>query len=131
VACGKNGTVLRLANGAWAKVTPAYPSAARLSGCQLVGGAIWATGDASFGRLDPSASAWSTLPSKAGLRGVFVRAPDDVYAYTTAAGTSDVQHFDGTTWKSLLQVRGTLRSGVQINSKIDFAGGTGLVVEGQ
>ncbi len=130
VACGKNGTVLRLSGGAWSSTTP-FPSAARLTGCKLLGDTVWASGDNAFARLDPNGTTWSVLPARAGLRGLFIRAPNDIYGFTIGLGTSDVQRFDGTSWRSAIQVKGMLRGAVQTSAKLTFGGSAGVLVEGQ
>ncbi len=132
VACGTNGTVLKLANGSWSPATPAYPTpTARLAVCRLASGTVWAAGDNVFSRLDAGAASWSTLTARAGLKGLFVRAPTDMYGFTGGLGSSDVVRFDGSTWKSSFSLTGTLRSGVLSGPKVMLGGTEGLLVEGQ
>ncbi len=131
VACGKDGTVLRLAGGSWSAVGPPLPGMPRLTGCRLLGETVWVIGESTFARLDQGDSAWSMLPSRSGLRGLFIRSPTDVYSYTLGIGTTDIQRFDGSTWRVALQVRGMLRGGVQISSKVLLGGTSGLLVQGQ
>jgi len=131
VACGQDGTVLRLNGGAWLKVRPTFPSMARLTNCKLLGDTIWVASEAAFARLESGAPAWSMLPVKNGLRGLFVRSPTDVYGYTLSLGATDLHRFDGSSWKSLLNVRGMVRGGVQAGPKIILGGASGLIIEGQ
>ncbi len=131
VACGKEGTVLRLTNGTWAPMLPTVPSTARLSSCEASGETVWVSGEGVFARIEASSPAWSVLPVKSGLRGLLVRSPTDIYGFTLGVGTSEIQRFDGSVWRSALQVPGMLRGGAFSGSKLTFAGTGGLLVEGQ
>jgi hypothetical protein len=134
VACGAGSTVLlRRANGAFTP-TPAVPGPNRaLNSCKLVGGTVWVAGDGFFGRLDPSASTWTTLPSRAGLNHLLVRAPNDVWATAASSGaTFDVVRFDGTAWSTVLSgVSGAPGGGVQIGARVVWGASGGVLVEGR
>jgi hypothetical protein len=132
VACGDDGTVLRLSGGAWNAVTPAFPGATRsLSTCRLVDGTLFVGGDGFFYALTPS-QGWVQLPAKAGLRRLVAISPTELYGAFVGAGTSEVQRFDGASWgPSLLQVTGELGGGVQVGGRVVWGGTLGALVDGR
>lgn len=131
VACGQGGLVLRLTGTTWATVVPAFPAAADLASCKLVGTTIFAAGDNAFYKLDLSASApaWQQLPAISGLSHLQVISPSEVYALS--AGTKVVR-YDGSSWTPRFAANsGTLVGGGQVGGKVVYAGSLGMVVEGQ
>lgn len=131
VACGVDGTVLRLAGGTWAAVSPALPTTSRtLTTCRLVGDELLVGGDGVFYRF--AQGGWTALPTKTGLTRLLALSPTEVYGVVTASGRSDLLRFDGTAWSpSLLQVPGPLGGGVQTGARVVWAGGLGVIVEGR
>ncbi len=130
VACGDDGTVLRLANGAWSVATPAFPASTRsVTTCQLAGGTVFAGGDGFFYGLTQG---WAMLPAKAGLTRLVAASPTEVYGAFTVSGGSEVQRFDGAAWgPSLLRVTGVLGGGVQAGARVVWGGTLGALVEGR
>jgi hypothetical protein len=133
VACGANSTVLRRMGGTWTAM-PAFPIAGRtFTSCKLVNGAVWVAGDGVFARLDPGATAWTTLPARMGLNHLVVRAPNDVFA-TSAPNTSifDVVRYDGMGWNVVLPgLSGVPGGGVQVGARVVWGASAGVLVEGR
>lgn len=138
IACGTNGTVLRYANGAWAKVTPDFPLARTLSVCRQTGSVVLVGGDNVFASL--ANGAWTQLPAKGGLTGLVARSAADVYASvlvtpasSSGPGSSAIYRFDGTRWSAnpLASVSGVAGGGVQIGARVVFGGTGGVLVEGR
>jgi hypothetical protein len=127
VACGQDGTVLQLRNGNWGAVTPAFPNAtAQLTSCRQVGGAIFVAGDGVFASFQ--GGAWTMLANRAQLSDLVPLSATDIYA----ASGSEVVRFDGTSWTSRFNAAPqVLRAGGQVGARVVYAGGAGVVVEGQ
>lgn len=126
VACGQDGTVLQLRTGAWSAVSPAFPVAtAQLTSCKLLGGALYVAGDGVFYRFQ--SGAWTALASRPSLTDLVVRAGNDIYA----ASGAEIARFDGTSWTGVFTAPQVLRAGGQVGARVVYAGGSGVVVEGQ
>jgi hypothetical protein len=126
VACGQDGTVLVYRNSTWQAVTPAFPSATvQLSSCRQVGGAIYVAGDGVFARFE--AGTWTQLPTRTPLSDLVAVSPSDIYATSGAT----VVRFDGTAWSDRFTAPQVLRAGGQVGARVVYAGGAGVVVEGQ
>jgi hypothetical protein len=132
VATGANGTVL-VFNGTQWTAAPTLPGVtAPLTGVGLsaAGRVAFVAGDSVFAKLE--SGTWTPLPARTGLKGLVVRAPNDVYGTVVSGGRTDVVRFDGAQWSpSLLQVTGVLGGGVHIGGRVVWGGSAGAVVEGR
>lgn len=130
MAVGVDGTVLRLTNGAWAEVTPAFPvTTERLTTVQLIPGGAYVGSDGVFARLGQGG--WVTLPSQAGLARLVARSSQEVYGAFVTNGSTAIHRFDGAAWgPGLITVSASLRGGVQAGSRVVWGGTLGAIVEG-
>jgi hypothetical protein len=122
VACG-TGVVLRLAAGSWTAV-PGAP-AGTITGCKLVGGALYVAGPNLFARF--ANNAWTTLAARPALDGLTVKSVNEAYA---ADGRTLVR-FDGTAWQTVTQAPQALLTGFLSGQRVVLAGSGGVVMEGQ
>lgn len=132
VAVGANGIVLVFTGGQWTAAPPLSGVTASLTGVGLsaAGRAAFVAGDNVFAKLE--SGGWTTLPARAALKGLVVRAANDVYGTVVTGGRTDVVRFDGAQWNpSLLQVSGVLGGGVQVGGRVVWGGSAGAVVEGR
>ncbi|MDP3152993.1 MAG: hypothetical protein Q8N23_10010 [Archangium sp.] len=131
VAAGADGTVIRLANGTWSAVTPAFPVTGRpLTSARLAPGGAFVAGDNLFYGFTASTGVWTQLTAKAGLSSLVVRGPQEVYGAFITGTTSEVLRFDGAAWgPRLLQVSGALGGGVQAGPRVVWGGSLGAIVE--
>jgi hypothetical protein len=132
VATGAHGTVLVFSGGQWA-AAPALPGVtAPLTGVGLspTGRTAFVAGDDVFAKLE--SGTWTLLPARTGLKGLVVRATNDVYGTVISGRRTEVVRFDGARWSSsLLQVAGVLGGGVHIGGRVVWGGSAGVVVEGR
>ncbi len=130
VAVGADGTVLRLVNGAWEPVTPAYPDTQRLTTVQLVAGGAFVAGNGAFARFSTT-SGWEPLTPPPGLTRLIARGPQELYGAFVNGPMSSVHRFDGALWSpGLVSVTGALGGGVQAGSRVVWGGTLGAIVEG-
>lgn len=132
VACGRDGTVLRLYGGAWKPISPAFPVTGRpVVRCAFAGSTLFAAGDGFLYRLDAGAAAWRPMPALEGLLELIPAGVNELYAIVPAvrAGSSDLLRFDGTTWKTLLTVPGQIQRGALVGPRVVLAGSSGVIVE--
>lgn len=132
VAAGADGTVIRLSNGTWTSVTPAFPVTGRpLTSARLApGGAFFVAGDNLFYGSTAATGVWTPLTAKVGLTSLVVRGPQEVYGAFVTGTTSEVFRFDGAGWgPRLLQVSGALGGGVQAGTRVVWGGSVGAIVE--
>jgi hypothetical protein len=123
VACGDNGTLMRLTNGTWANVAGA-PSG-NLTSCRFVGGALYVAGDGIFAKAQNSQ--WATLAAMPTLTGLVGVSATELYA---ASGTQ-IFRFNGSAWQMTATAPQTLAAGALVGSHVMFAGPAGVVMEGQ
>lgn len=130
VACGANGTVLRLSNGTWASVSTGLGATGDVTACRLSGQSTLVGGDGFLSVLQ--GTSWTALAGQAGLDTLIIKGPNEVYGtWSTAAGTSNVSRFDGSRWTSLSSVTGVLGGGVQVGGRVVWGGTLGAIVEGR
>lgn len=132
IAAGKDGTVLRFANGAWSPVTPAFPRAGAIVSARLVTGGAFVAGADFFYGFSTTTNAWIQLAARTGLRALVVRGPQEVYGAFALSAGSELRRFNGASWgPSLLQVSGVLGGGVQAGARVVWGGTLGTIVEGR
>lgn len=131
IAAGADGTVLRMSNGTWSAITPAFPLTGRpISVARLYQGGAYFAGDGLFYGFTAATAVWTPFTAKAGLTSLVVRGPQEVYGAFVSGSTSEVQRFDGAAWSgSLLQVSGALGGGVQAGPRVVWGGSLGAIVE--
>lgn len=132
LAAGQDGTVVRFANGAWAPMTPNFPRSAAIVSARLVAGGAFLGGADFFYGFNAGTNAWAPLASRAGLRALVVRGPQEVYGAFELSTGSELRRFNGASWSpSLLQVSGVLGGGVQAGARVVWGGTLGAIVEGR
>jgi hypothetical protein len=131
IAAGADGTVLRLVNGTWTAVTPAFPVMRPITQAKLTPGGGFVSGTDFFSGFVASTGTWVMLPPKQGLTSLVVRGPQEVYGAVVTNGSTELFRFDGASWGTrLLQVSGVLGGGGQGGSRVVWGGTLGCIVEG-
>jgi hypothetical protein len=124
LACGNNGTVLKLTNGTWSAVTGAPQ--ANFTSCRLTGSTMYAGADGTFAKY--SNNTWSQEPSLPSLTALVAVSANEVYGVTNG---TQIQRFNGSTWSSSATAPQTLVGGGLVGGHVMFAGKAGVVMEGQ
>ncbi len=123
VACGDNGTVLRLSNGTWAPV-PDAPQGT-FTTCKLAAGSVFVAGAGTFARF--SGGTWTTLSAMNPLTGLAIVSASEIYA----ASNTLVVRFNGSAWASVAMAPQTLNAVALVGTHAVLAGNGGVVMEGQ
>jgi hypothetical protein len=132
VACGDNSVVLGYIQGIWQPLLPRFPAMGHaLTSCRKAGPTVYVGGSDAFWKYENRK--WTKLPAVQGLKNFLaLRGTRELYGSTSANGRGEVVHFDGSNWGSaLLQSSGLINGGVQIGSRVVFAGAAGTIVEGR